>query len=180
MREEIRTLQQRLGLTVAYVTHDQSEALAVSDQIIVMDDGAIAQSGTPQDLYERPDTEFVAGFMGEAMLFPAVAAADGGVQLGPLRIVPAQRLAAGAVKVAVRPEAWQIHPVGSAGAAALGGKLRKSAYLGSLFEYTFDTALGKVFVVSPDLNHVLPLGAEVALTLAEHGVSVVKVSSPVR
>ena len=69
MREEIRALQQRLGLTVAYVTHDQSEALAVSDQIIVMDHGVIAQAGTPHDLYERPGSEFVAGFMGEAMLF---------------------------------------------------------------------------------------------------------------
>ena len=177
MREEIRSLQQRLGLTVAYVTHDQSEALAVSDQIIVMDDGRIAQSGTPQDLYERPDTEFVAGFMGEAMLFPALAAADGSVQLGPLRIVPQQRLAAGAVKVAVRPQAWQIHRDGNAGVTALAGTLLKSAYLGSLFEYTFATALGQVFVVSPELHDALPLGAEVALTLARQGVSVVKVSA---
>ena len=59
MREEIRALQQRLGLTVAYVTHDQSEALAVSDQIIVMDHGVIAQRGSPQALYETPATEFV-------------------------------------------------------------------------------------------------------------------------
>ena len=57
--------QQRLGLTVAYVTHDQAEALAVSDQIIVMDLGVIAQPGTPHELYERPGIEFVAGFMGD-------------------------------------------------------------------------------------------------------------------
>jgi iron(III) transport system ATP-binding protein len=77
MREEIRALQQRLGLTVAYVTHDQSEALAVSDQIIVMEAGLIAQAGTPQQLYEHPNSEFVAGFMGEAMLFSARADAGG-------------------------------------------------------------------------------------------------------
>ena len=71
MREEIRALQQRLKLTVAYVTHDQSEALAVSDQIVVMDRGAIAQRGAPSALYEQPTSEFVAGFMGEAMLFAA-------------------------------------------------------------------------------------------------------------
>jgi iron(III) transport system ATP-binding protein len=71
MREEIRSLQQRMQLTVAYVTHDQSEALAVSDQIIVMDRGLIAQQGSPAELYEFPATEFVAGFMGEAMLFRA-------------------------------------------------------------------------------------------------------------
>jgi iron(III) transport system ATP-binding protein len=70
MREEIRSLQQRLKLTVAYVTHDQSEALAVSDQIIVMNDGLIAQRGTPQDMYERPGSEFVAGFHGRGHAVP--------------------------------------------------------------------------------------------------------------
>ena len=173
MREEIRGLQQRLKLTVAYVTHDQSEALAVSDQIIVMNDGGIAQRGTPQDMYERPQSEFVAGFIGEAMLFPGVADAQGRVQLGPLTITSRQATVAGAVKVAVRPEAWHIHRNGD---FELKGKLLKSAYLGSFYEYTFETVLGNIFVVSPDLTDVVPLGAEVGLTLAEHGVSVVKVA----
>ncbi len=169
MREEIRGLQQRLKLTVAYVTHDQSEALAVSDQIIVMDHGIIAQRGTPQDLYERPQTEFVAGFMGEAMLFPATALPSGAVQVGSMQIKPRNAIPAGAIKVAVRPEAWQIHRAGD-GMAAI---LVKSAYLGSFYEYSFDTELGKIFVVSPDLTDVLPLSAEVNLSLASHGVSVV-------
>jgi iron(III) transport system ATP-binding protein len=169
MREEIRTLQQRLQLTVAYVTHDQSEALAVSDQIIVMDGGLIAQSGTPQELYEYPKTEFVAGFMGEAMLFPARADASGTVSLGPLRITPRQTMAEGAVKVAVRPEAWHIGPPG----VGLAARLAKAAYLGSNYEYTFETELGAIFVVSPDLTHVLQPGSDVGLSLADHGVSVV-------
>ena len=169
MREEIRSLQQRLHLTVAYVTHDQSEALAVSDQIIVMNDGLIAQRGTPQDMYERPGSEFVAGFMGEAMLFPGVADAAGVVQLGPLTIASRTAVVAGAVKVAVRPEAWHIHRDGS----GLSAKLLKLAYLGSFFEYTFETALGPIFVVSPDLTDVLSAGVQVGLTLADHGVSVV-------
>ncbi len=174
MREEIRAIQQRLSLTVAYVTHDQSEALAVSDQIIVMDQGVIAQRGTPQDMYERPQSEFVAGFMGEAMLFPAVAAADGTVALGPLRITPRQSVAAGAVKVAVRPEAWHI---GAAGATnAIPATLAKAAYLGSIYEYTFDTELGAIFVVSPDLTEVLTVGAQASLALAAHGVSVVSLA----
>ena len=173
MREEIRTLQQRLGLTVAYVTHDQSEALAVSDQIIVMDQGVIAQSGTPRELYETPHTEFVAGFMGEAMLFPAQCDGSGQVQLGPLRVQAAPDMPAGAVKVAVRPEAWQIQPAGT----GLAARLVKAAYLGSFYEYTFDTELGSIFVVSSQLTEVLTPGAEVGLLLAVHGVSVVKVSS---
>jgi iron(III) transport system ATP-binding protein len=170
MREEIRTLQQRLGLTVAYVTHDQAEALAVSDQIIVMDHGLIAQAGTPQELYERPHTEFVAGFMGEAMLFPGVVNGTAEVQLGPLRFpVKGPALKAGAVKIAVRPEAWLVGAPGS----GLMGRLAKSAYLGNSYEYTFDTELGPVFVVSPDLDRALVPGTDVGLTLAEHGVSVV-------
>ena len=170
MREEIRTLQQRLSLTVAYVTHDQSEALAVSDQIIVMDQGLIAQCGMPQDLYEYPKSEFVAGFMGEAMLFPAQADANGTVSLGPLRITPRQRVEQGAVKAAVRPEAWHIGPPG----VGLAARLAKSAYLGSNYEYNFDTELGSIFVVSPDLTRVLQVGQDVGLSLADHGVSVVK------
>jgi iron(III) transport system ATP-binding protein len=172
MREEIRSLQQRLQLTVAYVTHDQSEALAVSDQIIVMDRGTVAQFGTPQDLYEFPSTEFVAGFMGEAMLFPAKADAFGTVALGPLRIRPRTGVTEGAVKVAVRPEAWHIGPPGT----GLDARLAKLAYLGSNYEYTFETELGPIFVVSADLARVLDIGSDVGLGLADHGVSVVQVS----
>ncbi|HEX2546643.1 MAG TPA: ABC transporter ATP-binding protein [Ramlibacter sp.] len=169
MRDEIRALQQRLRLTVAYVTHDQDEALAVSDQIIVMEQGAIAQRGTPQELYEAPASAFVAGFMGEASLFPAHADSQGVVQLGPLRIAPRWPVAAGPVKIAVRPEAWQLVGEGQ----GLRGCLAKRAYLGSRYEYTFETELGPVFVVSPEVARVLDLGAEVGLQLAGHGVAVV-------
>jgi iron(III) transport system ATP-binding protein len=171
MREEIRGLQQRLGLTVAYVTHDQSEALAVSDHIIVMQDGRIAQRGTPQELYEHPASEFVAGFMGEALLFDAMAQADGRVALGPLRMAGSPGLVAGPVKVAVRPEAWRIQRSG----AGLAARLVKASYLGSYFEYNFDTELGRVFAVSHDLAERLQLGDAVVLNLAEHGVSVLPV-----
>src|SRR5204862_2785892 len=65
MREEIRELQQRLSLTVVYVTHDQAEAMAVSDRIIIMNKGGVAQEGAARELYEQPKEVFVAGFMGE-------------------------------------------------------------------------------------------------------------------
>ena len=171
MREEIRALQQRLKLTVAYVTHDQSEALAVSDQIIVMEAGRIAQAGTPQQLYEQPNSEFVAGFMGEAMLFDGEALADGSVRLGPLRVQPRQPVAAGAVKVAVRPEAWRLSL--DEASAGLRGTVQKSAYLGSFQELTLDTALGAIFVVSPELDRPWQVGQTAWLSLAGHGLSVV-------
>ena len=170
MREEIRALQQRLALTVAYVTHDQSEAMAVSDQIIVMNQGLIAQAGTPAQLYETPHSEFVAGFMGEALLFDAQAPGDGTVRLGPLVLTPRQPAGPGAVKVAVRPEAWRIGPPGGAGLTAT---LRKSAYLGPVHEYTFETELGPIFVTSAGLDSVLSVGDAATLGLGRHGVSVV-------
>lgn len=170
MREEIRSLQQRLKLTVAYVTHDQSEALAVSDQIIVMNAGEIAQAGTPQALYERPNSEFVAGFMGEAVLFDGTSDADGQVQVGPLQFPSPNRAVSGAVKVAIRPEAWRVSAAGSAG---LQGTVAKTAYLGSFQELTVDTALGAVFIISADVQGSWPLGTPVALSLSGAGVSVV-------
>jgi iron(III) transport system ATP-binding protein len=174
MREEIRALQQRLGLTVAYVTHDQGEALAVSDRIIVMDRGVVAQAGTPDELYERPASEFVAGFMGEAMLFDATWRADARVQLGPVVVGALAAATAGpggqAVKLAVRPEAWR---VGAPGEGELAARVLKAAYLGSTREYTFETALGAIFVVVADASRTLRPGEEASLRLAGHGVAVV-------
>ena len=178
MRDEIRQLQQRLGLTVAYVTHDQSEALAVSDQIIVMESGDIAQAGTPQDLYERPASAFVAGFMGEAVLFDGESLADGAVQLGPLRLLPRHTMAPGAVRAAVRPEAWLVGRELMAGEqppATLVGQLKQWAYLGSFMELTLDTELGPVFVVSPEVERHWQVGQWLALSLPGRGVSVVAV-----
>ncbi|MCC6854282.1 MAG: ABC transporter ATP-binding protein [Rubrivivax sp.] len=170
MREEIRALQQRLALTVAYVTHDQSEALAVSDQIVVMDAGRIAQAGTPEQLYAQPESEFVAGFMGEAMLFAGEALADGRVRLGPLAVPVRRPARPGKVKLAVRPEAWQ---VAAPGAGTLAGTLVKMAYLGSFLELTVATELGEIFVVSPDVDRRWQPGDTLALVLSGRNVSVV-------
>ena len=170
MREEIRALQQRLKLTVAYVTHDQSEALAVSDQIIVMNGGLIAQAGTPQQLYEEPGSEFVAGFMGEALLLPGQARADGSVALGPLTVWPRRVVRVGAVKVAVRPEAWQVLPPTP---GLLAGRLIKTAYLGSSQELSLSTELGEIFVVSTDVSRHWRVGEVLGLALAGQGLSVV-------
>ncbi len=203
MREEIRALQQRLKLTVAYVTHDQSEALAVSDQVIVLNAGHIAQAGTPQQLYEQPNSAFVAAFMGEAMLFDAQLTADGSVRLGPLSLPglrpsaarSAARSAApsaapssapssvpsaanpGALKVAVRPEAWLVntpsaeHPHNAGD--TLPGRLTKCAYLGSFQELNVATSLGDIFVVCSDTTRTWTPGETLSLRLSERGVALV-------
>ncbi|MEO8278966.1 MAG: ABC transporter ATP-binding protein, partial [Ideonella sp.] len=172
MREEIRALQQRLGLTVAYVTHDQNEAMAVSDQIIIMNAGLIAQTGTPAQLYEQPANAFVAGFMGEAGLFDAQSLADGTVRLGPLEVPMRQSASApaGPVKLAIRPEAWRIGPAEGAGMAAT---VSQYTYLGGQLEMTLATELGPIFIVCADLDLPWKVGDRASLTLIARGVSLV-------
>ncbi|WP_374447078.1 ABC transporter ATP-binding protein [Stella sp.] len=175
MRDDIRELQQRLGVTVVYVTHDQSEALAVSDRIVVMRNAEIAQTGTPVELYELPADIFVAGFMGEANILPArIAAIDGAsarVEIGPLTVqMPHRDLAVGPASVAVRPEAVRIGPPGS----GLPATVRRAAYMGAVMEYTLDSAVGPVFAVSHDVDGALPAGAAAGLTLARRGVVLVR------
>ena len=177
MREEIRELQQRLGLTVVYVTHDQQEAMAVSDRIIVMNAGRIEQDGAPRDLYERPATPFLARFMGESnpargtvrrLGADSVAATLGELEL----VVPNVGAADGTATFAIRPEAITVETIpGLAG--ALKGTVSKSSYVGTHMEYTIDTAAGSLFATCPRVERPLAPGAAVALMLAPRGVIVV-------
>ena len=172
MREEIRDLQQRLSLTVVYVTHDQAEAMAVSDRIIVMNKGRVAQEGPPRQLYEQPGDAFVAGFMGEAnRVRGTLRRIDdrlGELALGPLILtLPHRGLPDGDVDVAIRPESLAILGNGSPG---LPGIVRKCAYLGGLMEYTIATSLGELFVIDTAVEEPCAVGMNVTLRLADHGV----------
>src|SRR2546429_2166689 len=174
MREEIRDLQQRLSLTVVYVTHDQSEAMAVSDRIIVMNKATIAQEGAPRDLYEQPSDVFVAGFMGDANrvrgMLTRIDDRLGELAIGPLKVRLAHRgLANGAVDVSIRPEAIEFRN-GNDADAALAGTVRQAAYIGGSMEYTVDTAIGQLFMVSMAVDRPLVVGAARSVALANHGV----------
>src|SRR5437764_4353242 len=171
MREEIRELQQRLSLTVVYVTHDQAEAMAVSDRIIIMNKGGVAQEGAARELYEQPKDVFVAGFMGEANRVKGtlrhVDTLLGELTLGPIKLtLPHRGLPAGDVDVAIRPESITIGDNG----AGLPGTVRKASYLGGLMEYTIDKALGSLFVIDMAVDRPRPAGSAVGLRLADHGV----------
>ena len=142
MREEIRDLQQKLHLTSIYVTHDQEEALAVSDKIVVMNKGRIAQEGTPVDLYERPADSFVADFIGGANLIPCeiVRREDEAalVRFGNTELrVAAPRVDGSAGYLVVRSAAVALTKAN--GAAGLTATVRKATYLGGHWEYTLDT-----------------------------------------
>jgi iron(III) transport system ATP-binding protein len=147
VRQEIRELQQSLALTVIYVTHDQEEALAVSDHIIVMEAGRIAQQGTPHELYEQPASRFLADFIGDANLIDGELAAEGGgakFVAGDLGVViRADRMAAGPATLAIRPHRLRIVDLG---AGALPGVVKRAAYLGSRIEYVVATPWGELLV----------------------------------
>ncbi len=177
VREDIRELQQKLGLTSVYVTHDQEEALAVSDRIIVMRNAEIAQEGSPRDLYEAPADNFVADFIGDANLvdgeIEAVEQEVAVVRIGEVaRRLPARGLGCGAVKVAIRPEAIRIARNGAAG--ELQARVLKATYLGSHMEYTLETPLGELFAVDGDIDSPAAVGDSVALELVRRGVTLVR------
>jgi len=177
VRADIRALQQQLGLTVVYVTHDQEEALAVSDRIIVMQGGRIVQDGTPRDLYEQPASGFIADFIGNANLLPAILLeGDGaGVQLGSLLLaLPHRGLSPGPARLAVRPNGFALSP-GEAGTDALAGRIVKAAYLGSHMEYevTLDGVANDVLVVDPGVAAPFVLGDPVAIRILPNAAAVV-------
>lgn len=109
MREKIRELQQRLNITALYVTHDQSEAFAVSDEIVVMSKGKIVQQGTPEQLYTAPANRFIANFMGEASFFTAQKIGNN-IQLGGFSLSLESSMPDGDCLLGIRPEAITLTP----------------------------------------------------------------------
>ena len=179
VREEIRELQLKLDLTVVYVTHDQEEALAVSDRIIVMENGCIAQAGTPTELYREPASRFVADFIGDANLVSANLIEERGnralVRLGPIDLdLPRRGARKGPVTVAVRAESMTLHAA-HPNVPALPARVVKAAYLGKHREYTVKTVLGPLFVIDRSDVDLLPLASEIWITLTPRGAVIVPV-----
>ena len=182
MRQEIRALQRRLGITTVYVTHDQEEAMAVSDRIAVMNGGSVVQEGSAEDLYYRPATEFVAGFIGRVNLIAGMVArsADGTMGVAALGAVipaPASGLEPGnPVHLVLRPEAIAIARDGEAG--ALHARVLSRTFLGEKVEYVFDCGGATLQSVRYNAGpgDVVPEGADVRLSIARDGVGVLPVT----
>ena len=169
VREDIRAIQQDLGLTVVYVTHDQEEALAVSDEIVVMRNAAVAQIGTPRQLYDAPVDRFVADFIGEANIIPCeIVSADGDmaeIAIDGYRYhLPSRGLSTGAASLAVRPSRIVIGAEGGFDA-----KIAKATYVGIRMEYTLEAAFGAMFAVQEDVYHPLEIGQQVKVGFKESG-----------
>ena len=167
VRQEIRDLQQSLALTVIYVTHDQEEALAVSDHIVVMDNGRIAQQGAPRALYEAPASRFLADFIGDANLIDGELVPDA---TGEMRFlagdistaVRSDGLPPGPVTLAVRPHRLRIL---AAGQGTLDGVCRRAAYLGSRTEYVVATVWGDLLIFDTAAGAIHARGEPVGVGL---------------
>jgi spermidine/putrescine transport system ATP-binding protein len=144
----IKGLQHDVGITFIHVTHDQEEAMTMADRIAVMNDGRIEQLGTPDELYERPQTAFVAGFLGISNLLHGTVSATDGVRLddGTTVRVPADsvRGRSGSVAVGIRPE--KIRPDGQ-DTNTLQGVVKERAYIGVSTQYIVETRNGNITVV---------------------------------
>jgi iron(III) transport system ATP-binding protein len=183
MRVEIRRIQKTLGITAVYVTHDRVEAMSLSDQVIVMKDGAIKQIGGPQEIYEDPLNKFVAGFVGKVAFFP-VELLEKIPYIGPehatkitpqgtwrcrlgnrnfevSRFAPDVEMGKKAVIMA-RPESLRLTQKGS---GFVDGTVRMNVYLGHSIETFVETAHGEVLIQidDPASKKIFPEGTAVSI-----------------
>jgi spermidine/putrescine ABC transporter ATP-binding subunit len=162
MRSEVRAIQQRIGITTIFVTHDQSEALAMSDRVVVMSRGRIEQAGTPQEIYNRSANTFVARFVGQMNLLKGVVvekSADSAIVLaGQLRLEvgDARALTAGeAVTVGLRPESIRIVSEDQEGFA---GSVTEAAFLGATTQCVVDVQGVQLKVQAQNSRRYQPVG----------------------
>jgi spermidine/putrescine ABC transporter ATP-binding subunit len=178
MQVELRDIQRQLGVTTIFVTHDQSEALSLSDRIAVISAGRIRQLGTPDEIYRRPVDRFVASFVGDVNVLRArlerIDGATAMIALGPARVtVPSRTLegaaAGGAVDLFLRPE--DLHVTADAAAAVAHGVVAAQVYQGGHVDLHVDTAdavSGRVLLRLPGHAAMArwPLGTRIAIALA--------------
>ncbi len=180
MQLELKRIQQEVGITFIYVTHDQDEAMTMSDRIAVMNRGRYEQLGRPEELYERPTTRFVAGFLGVCNLLPghvdgtadayALVALDDSTKL---RLPLAQVSGSTDVEVGVRPEKVRLLELTDdvpAGANVLRGRVKQTSYTGVSTLYVIERSNGQTFTVYEQnleraaANSLWRPGEEVAMT----------------
>jgi iron(III) transport system ATP-binding protein len=163
LRIEIRALQQRLGITTVMVTHDQEEALAIADRIVVMSQGLVEQTGTPRELYETPATAFVAGFVGLMNILPVTQRSDGALEFAGTVLTSGAVSAAQARLVAIRPEAVAIETKPGPGLPA---RIAQMTYLGNLTRFIAvpDAAPGYSVTIELHAGHQpLAIGTQIGL-----------------
>jgi putative spermidine/putrescine transport system ATP-binding protein len=148
MREELRQLIRRVDITTLFVTHDQEEALSLADRIVVMSKGKVEQIGTPEDVYARPESEFVAGFIGRCSIIAG--AVKDGIFRSPSGLALRCDAPTGPCKVAIRPEMVRIVEEGS---DAFSAQIRHSSFAGAVTHLTL--GIGEDILLA---DHAFPVG----------------------
>jgi spermidine/putrescine transport system ATP-binding protein len=182
---ELKSIQEEVGITFIYVTHDQEEALTMSDRIAVMSNGKVVQVGPPKEVYEAPATAYVADFLGVSNLMDARAEGaetDGRcrVRLGEFALVAAagDREAAGDVKVVIRPERIQVEEGGTSGENRVPGMVERTVYLGPTMQVIVRLPEGRVvqaMIPNRGEEHGFPQGTSVTLHLPPEDLRVLAV-----
>ena len=175
VREDIREIQQKLGVTTIYVTHDQEEALAISDKVIVMNKAVIAQQGSPKDLYNFPKNKFVANFIGDAN---DVAAEIINKQSNTYELKLAEMSVKiennqdlkGKVNLVLRPEKIKIKRNNDNN--CIHATIKNASFVGSSYQYILNSKIGNLYVVSGDTNDVFKVGEEVFLSINEKDIKI--------
>jgi iron(III) transport system ATP-binding protein len=182
MRSELRALQQRLNLSVIYVTHDQSEAMSLSDRIALVNQGRFEQVGTPSEVYEHPKTRFVGDFLGRTIIVRGALRDTGRekwVEIrggGRISVPPDTDLSVlregRDARVLCRPEEVSLLPAGEIGANQVKGRIEHMTYMGDHLEYTIGASDRSILLTAPKKT-VFPVGAEVRLQFDPDAVNIV-------
>ncbi|MGI9399794.1 MAG: ABC transporter ATP-binding protein [Rhizobiaceae bacterium] len=177
VRDEIREIQQKIGLTTVYVTHDQEEALAVSDQIVVMNNAVIAQQGSPRQLYETPADVFVADFIGEANIVDGevLKGSRSGIEvkIGAASVsLSGKKAEPGPAHIAIRPDAISVST--RKRNDGVSGKVTSATYLGSHIEYSLETDIGNLYAVDHKTGSPIKPKTEIGITFNKQGVIVIQ------
>jgi putative spermidine/putrescine transport system ATP-binding protein len=169
MREELHALHKRLNLAVVYVTHDQAEALALSDRIAVVNQGKLEQVGSPAEVYEHPHTRFVGDFLGRTIILKGTMHKDAGQSVvdvqGAGRVMINGDISFGEgadVRILSRPEDISLLPAGELAPNQVVGKVEHVAYMGDHLEYTIEAA-GRTLLMPASKRDNYPIGAGVRL-----------------
>jgi len=168
MRFEIRRLHDQYRYTTVYVTHDQSEAMTTADLIAVMNAGRIDQLGSPEDIYDRPQSEFVARFIGASNVLKGIARDENHVAFAgaTLQVVGAKLTAGATAPVAIRQHDIQLSTQATAGQQnALKARVTRQVFLGATRDYLVEAADGMALRVVTSPDNIVAEGAEVWLTL---------------
>ena len=177
VREDIRSIQQKLSVTTIYVTHDQEEALAISDKVIVMNNAIVAQEGTPKELYSSPKTKFVANFIGDSNIIKVDIDDQNSdtylINFSNINFKINSKLKIkNSASISIRPEKIKLNDVNIEN--SIEGVVISSSFVGNTYQYDVRTSFGDLYVVSNETNNFKKVNDNIFLTFDEQFITLLE------